>query len=137
MIRQEIISQVKSLNLPEGSYVVYGAAPLAIAGLREANDIDFLVTAELLHDLRQRGWQQVDKGPDDKPYESGIFEAHANWNFSAYAPTLEHLLKTAIVIDGISFASLEEVRKWKEAWGRPKDLADIALIDEYLAHQSA
>jgi hypothetical protein len=37
-----------------------------------------------------------------------------------------------MVIDGIPFASLEEVRKWKIASGRPKDIADIKLIDEYL-----
>ncbi len=135
MNKQEIVDKVKELDLPQGSYVVYGAAPMAAAGLRKANDIDFLVTPDLLDELRQRGWKQVNKGPDDKPYELGIFEAHANWDFSTYAPTLNDLLKTATIIDGVPFAHLSEVRKWKLAWGRPKDMADIQLIDTYLSRQ--
>jgi hypothetical protein len=43
------------------------------------------------------------------------------------------LLKTANYIDGIPFASLQEVRKWKESSGRPKDIKDLDLIDKYLA----
>ena len=61
-----------------------------------------------------------------------IFEAHDNCNFGSYNPTLEHLLLTATMIDDIPFASLEEVRKWKIGSGRPKDFADITLIDKYL-----
>jgi hypothetical protein len=83
--------------------------------------------------LQAEGWQQVDKGPLDKPYETDVFEAHANWDFSTYAPTLQHLLNTANIIDGVPFANLNEVSKWKAAWGRPKDLADVALIDEYFS----
>jgi hypothetical protein len=132
MTKQEIIDKVKSLNLPAGEYVVFGAAPMAAAGLREANDIDFLVTPQLLEKIKQQPeWHQVHKGPKDEPYENGIFEVHANWDFSTYAPTLEHLLKTATYVDGVAFASLQEVRKWKAAWGRPKDLRDVALIDSY------
>ena len=58
---------------------------------------------------------------------------HNNWDFSHYSPTLEQLLETATVIDGVPFASLEEVRKWKAGGERPKDVADLALIDAYLA----
>lgn len=134
MTKQEIIDKVKSLNLPTGEYVVFGAAPMAVAGLREANDIDFLVTPQLLDVIKQRpGWNQVHKGPKDEPYENDVFEVHANWDFSTYAPTLEHLLKTATYVDEVPFASLLEVRKWKAAWGRPKDLQDVALIDAYLS----
>ena len=70
------------------------------------------------------------KSPNDKPLARDVFEAHDNWNFSSYRPTLEQLLASATVIDGIPFASLEEVRKWKVASGRPKDLADVKLIDK-------
>ena len=133
MNKQQIIDAVKSLNLPEGSYVVFGSCPLAIAGLRDAGDIDMLVSDETLEMLRGLGWQEVDKGKDDKPLTHDVFEAHNSWKFSAYHPTLEHLLGTAIFIDGIPFASLEEVRKWKVASGRPKDFSDVELIDGYLS----
>ncbi|MDB5176323.1 MAG: AraC family transcriptional regulator [Candidatus Saccharibacteria bacterium] len=132
MTGQEIIEKVKALKLPHGSYVVFGSCPLAVVGIREANDIDLYVTSEVLQSFKQQGWQQVHKGPGDKPYTSDDYEAHDNWNFSPYSPSLEHLLETAMVVDGVSFASLQEVRKWKLASGGPKHLKDVSSIDDYL-----
>ena len=132
MTRQDIIDAVKTLDLPKGSYIVFGSCPLAVAGIREAGDIDMLVTEKLTDDLKKAGWKQVNKGANDKPYTRGVFEAHSSWDFSSYSPALDHLLKSATFIDGIPFASLAEVRKWKMASGRPKDLDDIKLIDRYL-----
>lgn len=134
---QEIIAKVKELGLPEGSYVVFGSCPLAAAGLREAGDIDMLVTTKLLRSLEAAGWKQVEKGRGDTPFVHDVFEAHDNWDFSHYRPTLAGLLMTATVIDGVPFASLEEVRKWKAASGRPKDLKDIELIDACLAQRNS
>lgn len=130
MQKEEIITKVKALNLPKNSYVVFGSCPLAIAGLREAKDIDLLVSRELFKKLKKMGWKELHKSPNDKPLVNDIFEVHDNWNFSSYSPTLKHLLTCAEIIDGIPFASLEEVRKWKAASGRSKDLADIKLIDK-------
>ncbi len=132
MKRQEIIDRIKALDLPEASYVVFGGAPLAIAGLREAGDIDLLVSKEVFDHLQKQGWQLVHKGPNDEPVTHGVFEAHQHWGFSFYSPTLEYLLKTATYVDGVPIASLKEVRKWKAASARAKDLADIKLIDDYL-----
>lgn len=135
MKKNDIIEKVKALHLPTGGYIVFGSCPMAAAGLREANDIDMLVNDKVLEDLRQAGWEQVDKGKDDKPFTYDVFEAHNSWNFSSYKPTLEQLLTTADIIEGIPFASLNEVRKWKAASGRPKDLHDIELIDAHLYSQ--
>ncbi len=132
MTGQEVISKVKTLNLPKDLYVVFGSCPMAIAGIRETGDIDMLVSEEIFAKLKKAGWQELYKGPDDKPLTHDCFEAHSNWDFSPYNPTLKHLLLTATVVDGVPFASLEEVRKWKFASARPKDLTDIKLIDEYL-----
>ena len=126
---QEIIAKVKSLELPKGSYVVFGSCPLAAAGIREASDIDMLVTKELFDYLGQHGWAELIKSENDKPLTKEDFEVHYKWDFSSYQPTLEHLLSTADVVDGIPFASLLEVRKWKASSGRPKDLKDIERID--------
>ena len=132
MTKSQILAKLKSLNLPTDAYVVFGSCPLAIAGLREAKDIDLLVSEALFTKLKQSGWTEFYKNSDDIPLVHDVFEAHSNWNFSSYSPTLSHLQKSATVIDGIYFASLEEVRKWKAASGRPKDLADIELIDKAL-----
>lgn len=131
MTKDEIVSKVKELKLPENSYIVFGSGPMAIAGIREAKDIDLLVSKEVFADLEKAGWRVVYKGPKDEPVVYGIFEAHYNWDFSPYSPTLKHLLAAATIVDGIPFASLEEVRKWKAVSG-PKHLPDIELIDAYL-----
>lgn len=135
MTKEEIINKVKTLKLPQGSYIVFGSCPLAIAGIREAGDIDMLVDNDVLEELRKLGWKQETKGPNDTPLVFEDFEAHNSWNFSLYCPTLEHLLENANIVDGIPFASLDEVRKWKVASGRPKDFKDIELIDTYLSSQ--
>ncbi len=126
---------MKSLNFPGGSYVVYGSCPMAAAGIREAGDIDILVTTELLERLRKEGWKELVKSPNDKPVVKNGVEAMDTWAFSIYNPTLEHLLATADIYEDIPFANLQEVRRWKEASGRPKDLEDIKLIDAYLEKQ--
>jgi len=133
MTAKEIITKVKSLNLPAGSYVVFGSCPMALAGIREANDIDMLVSQKLRENLSKMSWEQIYKTPNDKPLVHDVFEAHDNWNFSEFNPTLEELLKTATVKKVLPFASLQNVRKWKAVGSRPKDLKDVQLIDEYLA----
>ena len=132
MTKEDIIARVKVLNLPKGSYIIYGAAPFAIYGIRDVRDIDMYVTPELYQCLEEKGWKKVEKGQKDTPLTYDIFEAHDTWEFSPYAPTLRELLDRATECDGIAFASLEDVRKWKAASGRPKDLTDLKLIDEYL-----
>ncbi len=135
MTKEDVITKVKSLNFPKGSYVVFGSAPLAVLDIREVRDIDLLVSQDLYEGLENDGWKKVIKGPKDTPVTFDIFEAHPNWDFSPYAPTLSELLSRAIEAEGFPFASLEDVRKWKAASGRPKDLVDLKLIDEYLAKQ--
>lgn len=131
MNKEEIIAKVKALNLPSGAYVVFGSCPIAIVGLREANDIDLYVSKELFAKLKDDGWKELRKGPGDMPLVHDVFEAHENWDFSSYHPTLEELLSRATIVDGLPFASLEDVRKWKVASGRPKDITDVELIDTY------
>ena len=115
MKKEEIISKVKKLNLPENSYVVFGSCSLTIAGLRDANDIDLLVSKTIFEKLKANGWRQIVKSSSEKPLVWDVFEARDNWDFSSYIPTLEQLITSATIVDGIPFASLEEVRKWKIA----------------------
>ncbi len=132
MTKDEIISAVKKLDLPEGEFIVFGSCPMAAAGIRESSDIDLLVTSKVLKDLEQAGWKRLVKAENDAPLTFGDFEAHDQWSFTSYKPTLSQLLATADIIDGVPFASLAEVRKWKQSSGRPKDLKDIELIDSYV-----
>lgn len=128
----EIIKRVQSLQLPAGSYVVFGSGPLALAGIRESQDIDLLVNESVTQKLQTAGWKQIEKTPTMRPFIKGNFEVFHQWVVPGYETTVEQLLKTATVVDGVPFASLAEVRAWKQAMARSKDLADIELIDTYL-----
>lgn len=132
MHKTEIISQVKTLDLADDTYVVFGSCPMAAAGIRNAGDVDLYVTPEVLETLKQKGWKKFVKTPGDEPYTNGMFEAHDNWNFSHYSPTFQHLLKNSEVIDGVRFASLEEVRRWKAGSEGEKHENDVRLIEAYL-----
>lgn len=132
MTAQDIAGKVLALNLPRNSYIVFGSCPMAAFGLRESQDIDMLIT-EALHDmLVDQGWQELPGKDGDKRLARDEFDMHTNWKIGRYDPALEDLLQNAIWVNGVPFGALEEVRKWKTLLGRPKDLSDIALIDDYI-----
>lgn len=133
MQSNEIIAKVKSLGLPDNSYVLLGSCPLALAGIRETGDIDMLVSNDAFEILLGEGWQEAEGRRGDRILTHDVFDAHTTWEFDSFEQTLEQLLSTAAIIDGVPFASLEDTLLWKAAAGRPKDLADIKLINSYLA----
>ncbi|MEN9342388.1 MAG: hypothetical protein RIQ54_644 [Candidatus Parcubacteria bacterium] len=54
-----IIEEVKKLNFPIGQYVIVGSGPMAVRGLRDAHDIDIVVTRELFETCKANGWEAV------------------------------------------------------------------------------
>ncbi len=134
MTGAQIIAKVKAENFPAGSYIIFGAGTLAAVGIREAGDIDMFVTQDVIEMKKAEGWQFVDKGDKDMPLTHDCFELHTNWDFGhGYNPTFADLMSRAQVVGGVTFASLQDVREWKLAYRRPKDLEDIEKIDKYLA----
>jgi len=133
----EVIRTVKNLQFPTGSYIIYGSGPLALHDLREVNDVDMLVTKELKAELKSSGWEEINKGPSDNPVTNGIVEAHDTWSFCEYNPTLVELLSRSTTYDGVAFASLEDVLKWKSASPpSDKNLKDIKSIEAKLNENS-
>jgi hypothetical protein len=130
----DIFQQVKALGLPLGQYVVFGSGPLAARSIRATSDVDLFTTTALYDQLRADGWQEV-----EKPVEAGglylahgIYEADDKWRYGAYDPRPEDIIEAADTIDGVPFAPLLEVLKWKRAFGRPKDAADVQLIERFM-----
>lgn len=126
-----IIERVKELNLPHGQYVVFGSGPLAVHGIRETNDVDLLVTTELYNQLKEQGWEEKEWELGGTYLCKGIYEVDNSWSYGDYDPGPEEIITIAEMHDGIPFAPLTEVIKWKHAFGRPKDLEDIELIQAY------
>jgi hypothetical protein len=128
----DIFAQVKALKLPEWQYVVFGAGPLAAHGIRETNDVDLYVTTALYERLKSAGWSEKTTSTGGLYLTSGIYEADDTWEYGEYNPTPEAVIAMAEVINGVPFAPLTEVLKWKRAFGRPKDIHDVMLVEEHV-----
>ncbi len=131
----DIIAEVKKLKLPAGQYAVVGSGILDVKGIRKSNDIDLLITQEIYDQLKAKGWKEerYPNTPREWVLFDGPFDVSTSWGVGDYIPDVSKIMNTAEVIDGVPFARIEEVLKWKQAARRPKDLKDINLIEAYLA----
>jgi hypothetical protein len=122
------LEELKALNLPIGEYVVFGSGPLSIRGLRENKDIDIVVTEKL--------WKIFTKG---RYVKGDMLQITTHVEAICNPETVEDinkLIKTADIIQGVPFASLEQTIKFKTKKGREKDFKDIELIKKYLASKN-
>lgn len=127
-----IIEEVKKLDLPLGQYVVIGSGTMAALGIRQARDIDIAVLPELHAALRATGEWEEEIRYDKIFLKKDIFDINPELSWSEYPTTAEEAISSALVIDGVAFMNLRELCKFKRALGRDKDIADIALIEEYV-----
>ena len=123
--------KIQHIGLPEGSYVVVGSGILNALGIRESNDIDLVVSGDVYNVLDAKGWEHG-TWSDQEVLRYDVFEAGQYW----YGKLVGDLLKTAQVVDGVAYLSLDDVYEWKKKLGRPKDIKDLALIDEFCEKQA-
>lgn len=128
----DIKSKILSLNLPKDSFIVVGSGILQALGIRDSDDIDMVVSQEAFGKLDQAGWQH-DKWSDQVVLKRDEFDIGTTWA----GEKVGTLLQKATVVEGIPYLSLADLRAWKSNRGRPKDLRDIELIDDYLTRHAA
>lgn len=131
--KMDIIHKVKSLNLPEGKYIVIGGASLAIRGIRKTKDIDIFVSPEVYKELKGKGYKEKVFPNGDTTLLKGHFEIGTKFIFENYEMNFSNLIKNVKVIEGVPFTSLEDELKFKKAMGRDKDIKDVELIETYLS----
>lgn len=133
----DIFAEARKLKLPPGEYVVIGSGVLAAHGIREANDLDLVASASLYALLREEpGWEEVSIRGTSTKLLRGDVEVVSDLVYDDYRPRTEDLIRSAEVINGIPFLPLLELRAFKQALGREKDLRDIELIDSYLEKET-
>jgi hypothetical protein len=127
-----IIEKAKELNFPAGEYVIVGSGPLGALGIREAGDLDMAVSPKLFAQLQASGeWEEEERYGKLFLMREGI-DIIPRLSWDAYPTSTEEAIASAMILDGVYFMNLEELKKFKTALGRDKDFADIALIDAYL-----
>lgn len=129
---KSIIEKIKVLNLPPDQYVVIGSGTMAALGIREASDIDMSVLPELHKKLRESGEWEEDVRYGKVFLKKDDFEINPGLSWEGYNTSTAEAIKSALIIDGVPFLNLDELKKFKRALGRDKDFADIRLIDDYL-----
>lgn len=127
-----LIEEAKQLNFPPGEYVIVGSGPLEALGIRTASDIDIAVTPALHARLRATGEWEEEERYGKIFLKKGRVDINPHLSWEEYPTTTEEAIASAIVIDGIYFMNLNELKKFKQALGREKDFADIERIDAYL-----
>jgi hypothetical protein len=125
----DALDLLRSLSWPCEEYLVFGSGPLAVRGIRHAADLDVVVGHTL--------WSQLVQEHQPCPLHEGVHHFHIGpievldgWWPHIGEP--EELIGQAEMVGGLPFAPLSLVLRWKRASGRPKDLADIDLIEAYL-----
>lgn len=143
MKKETLISIIKSLNLPEGRYIVAGSASIAIHDLKDAHDIDIVVSPEVFDAYKSRGFEEIHYTYPDKVGQSYLkkviegqeVELYLDVNCKDFNPTLEELLSRKQVYEGINFIAVEDLLRFKLQYGRPKDQFDIDLIKKFFSQK--
>ncbi len=139
----DIFEIVKSLEFPLGSYIVVGSGHLIALGLKDFKDVDIVVTPEVFAECcRDPHWEQIPWTYPEKIghifLRQGVVELYEDVNSGSFNPTTDELLERAAIINGVAFVSLEDTLNFKKEYCKknPKHLADINLIEQYLASKS-
>jgi hypothetical protein len=126
----QLLKEVRALGLPTGEYVLAGSIPMGLADLRAVNDADVIVSDRLWKELTRR--YPVEHNAIGAPC---IYTGHVEILNSWYGHTgnVSELIAQAEMVHGFPTLPLEWVRRWKLLSARPKDLADVELIEAHLA----
>ncbi len=123
----QLLRALDAWHLPDGEYAITTSGVLAVRGIREANDLDVVVTRRLWAELARR----------HPPDEGGKIRLGEHVEVvgpgSPVAADVEAQIARAELIGGHRYVSLPDVRRVKQSLGRPKDRRDRELIDAYLA----
>ncbi len=133
---EEIAEKVKKLGLPAGKYALFGSVPLSAHSIRESNDADIIATQDVYDALKAKGWNEKIYPDGRRMLDSDCFEVGAEWTYGSYNPDPARLIAEAETIEGVPVVRLEEVLKWKKAFGREKDLRDVKLIEAYMKRET-
>jgi len=129
--RAQFLAEIASLDLPLSEFVVVGGGVLAVHDIREAEDIDIVVTSRLFEELAARGWHRKAR-PNGKPgLRFGRAEAYLDVNCDAFAQTTPWLLEHASVLHGVPLIDLHTLAAFKAGYGREKDIRDLELIERH------
>lgn len=133
-----LFEMVAGLKLPADQYAVFGSGVLVAYDLKDqANDIDLIITETLFQKLvSDPNWQAITYDHGEPGVKHRILPIEAFFACviipGCDQAGIERIIAEAVELDGIKFTTLENTLAWKKAFDRPKDRADVVLIERYL-----
>lgn len=122
---------------PDNSIVV-GSGILSALQLRKSNDIDVIATEEKYKELSSDNHFKEEYSHGRYFLSDGLFEISTGWTIVGKRWDFNSLLDESTIIDGVRYNTVEFLLNAKSAWvkngeERPKDVADIKLMEAYLS----
>ena len=120
---------VRSLELPDGDFAIFGSGPLIVRGVVEAsNDLDVLTRGAAWERARDCGVLVYLPEHDVEIVSlfDGAVTIGTEWAIGEF--DVDELIDTAETIDGLPFVRLVHVIRYKEIAARPKDLRHLELL---------
>lgn len=128
----ELIRELAALNLDPEEFVIFGSAPLLVHGLRATiRDLDVVARGDVMAWARRTGSPAVGRHSGAQVWQlnGGRLQFSSGWTNSLWSP--DELIDNAQLVDGLRFARLADVLRYKQELRRPKDLIDIANIQAH------
>ena len=135
----ELIKQLANhVNAGEReNFVIFGSAAICLNGVdlqREINDLDVFVSETTFNNLKSCFTEQFKKGGDGPvPFLSPetdieILKSFPGVQFDQVHRNARPLPQSQGFLVGV----MDDLIKWKETQGRPKDLRDLEIIKEWI-----
>jgi hypothetical protein len=133
VLNHPLIRRLRSIDLDSDEYVVFGSGPMLAHGLvQTVKDLDVVARGSALQVARaigRPGFGAVDSAPLWSLFD-GEIEVFGGW----LAPhwDVDDLIARAELIEGIPFAPLQDVLRYKQLLRRRQDIPDIRLLSRWL-----
>ncbi len=121
--------RIKQVAIPLDQMVVIGSGLLDAWGLRDADDIDLVVSQRVFDELRATGEFSEGQRDGSAYLEKDQLEIWTDWKEGL---NFEQIAALALTIDGVMFVNPAVLIARKAVRGTDKDLRDIELIATYL-----
>ena len=123
-----LLEELRNFNLQVDQFAITSSGTLAVRNIREATDLDIIVTDTLWGELIKKYPINKDGDFESINVDNIQFLHKGSW----FTGNNEKMIREADIIDGIRYVKLEEIRKRKTNRDREKDIHDVELIKNYL-----
>lgn len=119
MDKNEYIKFLQKLNLPKNEYIILSGGSLLMRGIRKTTaDLDLCISDKLAEQIDLYHMPKDEKGFYCPCKNVQMMNNYNNFKFD--------------IVDGYQCETLKSILDFKRQMSRPKDLVDIAKIEEFL-----